>query len=255
MLAGLHGDEPCGVEALAALRDRFATTDLLRGSLVLIHGNLAAKGTRHTDGGVDLNRVFDLSFRESLPEAEWCSEHRRALELAPVLDELDGALDLHSASAPTEPFAIAMRGGVDVARGLGLEFVTHGWEDSSDIAEGVAVSRVARRGLPAMGVECGSHADPSGLATALRVVDGFLGTLGLLPPVSTPHAEPKVLEIFASIPRPDADWRFAQPLLGFAKLSEGDLIGPGVVAPKDCVALLPNDQVDVGKPCLYLAHP
>lgn len=250
VLGGLHGDEPCGVQALGWLRS--GELPLRAGTLVLIHGNLDAEGTRHTEGGVDLNRVFDLAFRDRLPEAEWAPEHHRALALAPLLDELDAAIDLHSASAPTEPFAIAMQGGVEVARQLGLRFVTHGWEVVSDIGAGVAVARVSGRGRPAMGVECGSHADASALQTAQRVVRGFLGALGLLDEQAGGEA-PSVLEVFASVPRPHAEFRFARPLRGFSALDEGELIGPDVRAPRRCIALLPNDDVEPGKPCVYLA--
>ncbi|MEM9072073.1 MAG: succinylglutamate desuccinylase/aspartoacylase family protein [Myxococcota bacterium] len=261
VLAALHGDEPCGLIAHRHILEQAqaGTFGLSAGTLVLIEANQAAAKLerRHTPTGDDLNRICDLAFEESLAPERWGYEHHRAIELAPVLDGLDAALDLHSASAPTVPFAVAMPGALEIAKALGVRWVTHGWDEASDIAEGVAIARVARLGRPAAAVECGQHRDPSAADVALKVIARFLAHLGLWNQHVDAGETARVLRVFASLPKPSHEFRFAQPIQGFEPVREGQLLGRGeddLRCPASGIAVLPNDRVPQGKNLVYLAR-
>ena len=272
VLAALHGDEPCGLRAHEWLLEhaRAGTLAFTGGTLVLVHGNLEATrlGVRYTPDGYDLNRICDLAFMETLPEAEWGYEHHRARALHPLLCALDAGLDLHSAHAPTEPFAIALEGSLEVARQLGVDWVTHGWEEASDVGSGVALARVSERGRPAVAVECGGHGElaqaegPAVRGTpeqvAIAVVPRFLRALGLWEgPAPSAERPPRVLRVHSILGKPSRAFRFLRPLRGFERLEAGQPLGSDrereVRCPIDCVALMPNDEVPLGKPYLYLA--
>ncbi|MEO0594354.1 MAG: succinylglutamate desuccinylase/aspartoacylase family protein, partial [Myxococcota bacterium] len=134
LIGSMHGNEPCGAYAVNKLHQelRLDTLNLERGSLVLVIGNPRAieEGSRFTHGGVDLNRVFDFEFLNTVPESEWAYEHRRAAEMRPYLEEWDAVLDLHSTSFPTEPFGIWPHGSPPSGLGeqLQLRTLTRGWE-------------------------------------------------------------------------------------------------------------------------------
>ena len=262
VLAALHGDEICGLEVHETLLHaaEAGTLPLARGTLVLIHGNPEATrlGVRHTPTGYDLHRICNLAFQRSLPEARWGYEHRRALALAPVLDDLDAAIDLHSASSPTVPFAVALPGAEELSRGLGVRWVTHAWHEASDIADGVALARVASRGKPAAAVECGQHHDREAPRVGWAIVRRFLRSLGLWDEPVEAGEQARLLRVFASLPKPSEGFRFVRPLEGFERVQEGQLLGrDGEVelrSPADGYAVLPNDAVPVGKNVVYLAR-
>lgn len=270
IVGSLHGDEPCGTRALARLREEFAAGRRLhRGTLVLIEGNPDALevGLRHTEGGSDLNRLFDMRFRRHLPRAQWGAEHRRALELAPVLDGLEAGLDLHSATSPTPPFgiaigAVAQRNPNDGAASLhlglklGLNHLTYGWERCSDVGAEVAMARV--RG-PAIAVECGQHGQGEADAKAWEVANRYLAALGMSDFDGPGSPECPIWSVEFSFDRPNASFRFSHALRGFEAMPEGGLIGEGGgetmrVPPGRWTALLPNDGVEVGKTMLFLAR-
>lgn len=263
ILGSVHGDERCGRLALAALRAEAETGTLgpLTGTLVLVHGNLAATevGLRYTDGGVDLNRLFRFDFERELAVADYCPEHHRAIALRPVLDELDAAVDLHSAASPTDAFAIAIpsEGSLDLAQKLGMRHVTHRWEGPAAIGDRVALARLGFRGKPAVAIECGQHATDEADAEALHVAKRFLVATGALAGVAP--ANPAVLlEVVAALPQPSKAFRFDRPIRGLDALARGQVLGRDgertVSVDYDCVAVLPNDRVPVGKPMIYLAR-
>ncbi len=262
VIAALHGDETCGLSVHHALHEAAmrGTLPLAAGTLVLIHGNLEATqlGVRYTPTGYDLNRICNLAFRATLPQSRWGYEHRRALELAPLLDDLDAAIDLHSAGAPTVPFAVALPGAEELSRTLGVRWVTHAWHEASDIADGVALARVASRGKPAAAVECGQHHDRQAPRVAWAITARFLRSLELWDEPVEPGERGRLLRIFASLPKPSAEFRFVRPLQGFERVREGQLLGRDrsseLRSPADGYAVLPNDAVPVGKNVVYLAR-
>ncbi|MEO0326257.1 MAG: succinylglutamate desuccinylase/aspartoacylase family protein, partial [Myxococcota bacterium] len=247
-----------------ALRDAFAAGTLaLRGEMVLIHGNpeATAQGRRYTSGGEDLNRVFNGAKRPG------CSEARRAEELRPLLETLDAALDLHTASAPTAPFAVALGGApsLALARKLGLGRVTYGWESRSDVGDGSVLAVVADRGGPAVAVECGQHEAEGARLLARRVTARFLravGSLGAVPgEAEADLPEASLLAIEGTLPKPAGSFRFARKMVAFERLEAGAILGHADGAPVrvpeslgGTYALLPNDRVPVGVPVVYFAR-
>lgn len=97
----IHGDEVGSLPAAAALLEDLDAGRLrFGGRLSVVLGNrpAALAGVRFVEQ--DLNRVF-------LPGPARSAEHRRALELMPLLDDADVFLDLHQTIEPTRSaFAI-----------------------------------------------------------------------------------------------------------------------------------------------------
>ena len=263
VIGALHGDERCGLSALLRLREAAERGELplLEGTLVLIHGNPEATeaGERHTAEGDDLNRLFDFHFEDILPLRQWTSEHHRAVALRPVLRSLDAALDLHSASIPTTPFAIAMpdHRSLELARHLGLEYVTTRW-DGAGLGEKVALAILVDGGKPGVAVECGHHDEAEAERRAHAFALRFLVAAGLLEG-EVERGSPRLLEVVSALRKPSAGFRFDRPIRGMDPLEAGEVIGRDgdalVRVDRDCFALLPNDSVAEGKPMLFVASP
>lgn len=269
VLGAVHGDERCGLEAIQALEAdlRAGRRHLYRGSVVLVHGNPAAtaEGRRYTRGGVDLNRQFDFRFVDDLPPERWSPEHHRAIALRPVLESLDAVLDLHSTTAPGEPFAIVdpEADASEIATRVGPEWVVTRWRGASAIPERTSIGVFRRLRRPALVVECGDHASPATFAFARRALDAFLCCIGVVdgpPPEARPTRRVTVVD---SLVKTDPGFRFARPLVGFSRLEAGEPLGArpdgspdldGPRAPDNCWAVLPNDRVPVGDDLLFFAQ-
>ena len=269
IVAAVHGNEPCGLVALSRIRRAVEAgeLDLRAGTLVLIHGNpdATAEGRRYTKGGVDLNRILDYHFVDGLPPSRWTPEHHRALALRPVLESLDAALDLHSTTAPTPPFAITSRlpSSRKLAEQLGLRHLTVGWEAPGLVSDRVMIGFLARRDVPGVGVECGQHHHPEAGEVAYGTAVRFMVAHGVVdPPNATAttgrHSPPVVVQVAEAIKKPSADFRFERELGGLQHLRAGDLLGSDrnleFRLKHDGYVLMPNDGVPVGQDMLYLAR-
>jgi len=166
--AGLHGNEPSGVEACRRILPELQQT-LLQGKVVCLAGNLKALDQGKRMLMHDLNRVWQAE------RVERDAADGPQPELGQEADELHGInkevqallrseesiilLDLHTTSAQTVPFLtmcdtlvnreFVQRLGVPVV--IGIE----------EYLSGPLLSYVMEQGFPAMAFESGCHSDPN----------------------------------------------------------------------------------------------
>ena len=257
----MHGNEPCGALAIQRIAGLFESRALVpaRGTVLLIHANPAATkvGRRHTVDGVDLNRLWDFGFCETLRPEAWSYEHQRALELRDVLGELDVFLDLHSAKTPTPAFGVSNgEGNVDVlAERIGISFLVQSWYG---LADKVIIGFLKLAGVPALSVECGAHRDPEIAEKAVAIAMSFLRATGAIEDGEPADVrELKRVHVVETITRPSREFHFAAPWKGFQRLESGTLLGRDRVTEirvsQPCYAVLPNEEVEVGDDVVYLA--
>jgi len=265
VVGALHGNEPCGLRAIERLREEAeaGTLPLRRGTVVLVHGNPDAtrRNRRYSEGGADLNRLFDFEFESRLRREQWASEHERAIALRPVFESVDAAIDLHSATEPTPAFVIttSVPQSAELGRAIGLRHVTRGWEDLNILSGKVFLALLTKRGKPSVAVECGQHEQAEANQTAYKAASRFLIALDLLDGDLVTQTEVQLLDVIRALRKPSPEFRFARHLEGLELLSKGTIIGSDgditVSVSEDRYALLPNDQVPVGIDMLYLAKP
>ena len=265
IVGALHGNEPCGLRAIDHLREQAEADDLpwSTGTAILVHGNPRAseQKRRYTQGGADLNRLFDFDFEEKLRPESWSFEHHRAIDLRPIFQDIDAALDIHSSTERTTPFVITSRapGSAELGKALGLAHVTRGWEDLNLLSGKVFLAMLTKRGLPSIAIECGQHgsraADENARFAALR----FLAATGILAGVTDPATDVATLQVVRALRKPSPEFRFARPLIGMELVKAGELLGSdgdiALHAAEDRYVLLPNDGVPVGIDMVYLARP
>ncbi len=261
-MGALHGNETGGLKAIErAMQEAEAFSGSLRaGTLILIHGNPRAteQGTRFSDGGCDINRLFGYGFVTDLAKAAWCYEHHRAFELQPLLGQLDALVDLHSASRPTQPFAVCdgTPEGIALARKTGCH-VTHGWDGPGMLMDHVSIGSLVARGKPALSIECGQHDEAATAENAYRVMKRFLGAVGV-----TSHevvtSDAPTYELFARVVKPTGEFQLNGDFSSFDRLEAGSVLGSGegvtITVDREAFLLLPTPTAVRGEDIVYLAR-
>jgi predicted deacylase len=188
-VAGIHGNEPAGIEATRRVFARLSSGDLpIRGEFVAFAGNLAGlqRGIRYQ--AKDLNRIWSeerISALRALPEGGRDAEDREQAQLLSAieaaLERARGAVhlaDLHTTSAAGIPFilfgdTLPQR---RFARAFPLPIII-GLEEQID---GVLTEYWTRRGCTTFAIEGGQHASPDSIDAIEAVLWIALARAGLL---------------------------------------------------------------------------
>ncbi|SEA13641.1 Succinylglutamate desuccinylase / Aspartoacylase family protein [Haloplanus vescus] len=165
VVAGIHGDEPCGPDAVEALLDD--PPDFQRPvKFVVANERALERDVRYVDE--DLNRAFPGD-----PDAE---SHERRLAHR-LLAELDGCatLALHSTQSYAHPFALVDTVDHETA-GRCARLPVDAVVETADYAEGRLISYPGT-----VEVECGLQWSEEAAANARELVTAFLAATGVLP--------------------------------------------------------------------------
>jgi hypothetical protein len=208
VVAGIHGDEPSGIEAVEEFRE--AAPELERPvQFVVANEEAAERGVRYIDE--DLNRAFPGD-----TDAE-THEGRLAAELLSIIEDRL-VLSLHSTQSYPEPFAIvAGLDDDDRFRSITPRLPVEAVVEAGPFTEGRLIS-VA----PTIEVECGLQRSAAAAVNASLVVDAFLRATG----VRSAPDEPRTLPVFRlthRIPKRNAD-EYAVHAENLSRVDPGDPI-------------------------------
>lgn len=269
LVGGIHGNEPAGPEAIAAVLDRLRERRApLRGRVVGLLGNRAALGTGRRYLGRDLNRgwsreavkaLFDPMAGGALPEDD---EQRDMLRsIAPLLAAADQPvvfLDLHTTSGDGPPFTCM----ADVLRNraIGLALPLPLILGIEEILDTTLLGYFCDLGHVAVAVEGGRSDDPATVAIHEAAAWIALVAERALPAAAVPdlarhrarlvqaaRGRPRVVEIRHRHVIQDGDRFEMRP--GFASFTPvrrgqpvaDDRHGP-VLCPEDGLMLMPRYQ-------------
>jgi len=219
ILCSVHGNEPCGVEALKKL---LPTLNLEKGTLTCILANpkAYAQNVRFTEA--NLNRVF--SQEENLTDEEKKSyEYERSKYLSKFLKASDYLLDLHSVTdTDCQPFVICSANSFDIAKQIDTNIILSGlYEIHSGSTDGFMNSL----GKYAICVECGQHADPQSIIFAEASIKRFLSILGMTTPIDfTPNKEIKYA-VAKYMYRTKTNFIPSREYKNFDPIKKGEVIG------------------------------
>lgn len=196
IIACTHGNEPVGLGAI-----RYLLSDLIlrRGKLYFIIGNpeaaqcyfsadceLGKEGARYIDK--NLNRLPE---KEALADSEHY-EFRRAAELLPILEEVDGVLDLHSTSSDAPPMLIC----VDEASARLVQDSLFPFSHViTNICEHISGKFLIEHCMQArlrILAECGQHECLEASQRAIDIALTFLHRMGLVEDFQAPDKEKEV---------------------------------------------------------------
>ncbi len=191
-VAGLHGNEPAGVEALERLF-RVLASELppCRGEVLGLAGNLTALASGRRYLVSDLNRSWTPRRIAAIRTQQNDAEQREQFELLEILEHtLRGReseaiiLDLHTTSADSIPFFTLgdtlrnreFAGRLELPLVLGIEEQIHG----------ALLEYLNGRGPITIGVEGGRHDDPASVVYHEHVLWTALVEAGCLNPADVP---------------------------------------------------------------------
>lgn len=198
-VAGLHGNEPAGVEALQRVFAQLPDPDEISGEILAVKGNVTAleQGVRFVD--TDMNRDWwSEAMTSDSPAGPPLSEdvERRELldTIGPVFRRSDGTpyvVDLHTTSGDTPPFVTigdTLRNrrfaqSVPLPMVLGLE----------EQLAATFLEYVNNRGCITMGCEGGRHDDPAAVDHLEAVAWITLAATGILGAARLPNPDPRAL--------------------------------------------------------------
>lgn len=236
VVAFTHGNEIVGGAALKRLAEQIGR--LRRGSVLAVVNNLRAMeaNIRHTADGRDMNRLWDaacLARLAAAAPASLCYEERRVLEVAPVIQEAEVILDLHSTSRPSPPhlvFRDDLRH-AELATRLGVKLMVTGLHEGAILGGGLCPDvglRPGERGdRLGFTLEAGQHTAPANVEHAWGVVTRMLHGLGMwdgeVAPVPPEFEVYEVIERFRQAPADTAPYRF---------VTSDDPVAPGRRGPQ-----------------------
>lgn len=204
-VAGLHGNEPAGVEALRrVLRRLDETRPPFRGELVALAGNLPAlrRGLRYVDE--DLNRIWTLDRvsalkgvardggRAACPLTEEARQQSRLMAALEAVFRRAGGrevfcMDLHTTSSESVPFLTfsdSLRNR-SFARSFPVPLVL-GVEEELD---GTLLDWIDHLGHVAVGIEGGGHRTPEAVVHLERAVWLALVSIGAVELADVPEPD------------------------------------------------------------------
>ncbi len=252
ILAGVHGNERGGIEAL---RRALPKLRIDRGTVLAGYGNPRAieRGTRSTEA--NLNRLFrDDAY---LTEQERKSyEYERAAFLRRYMEEADALLDLHGTSIPgSNAFAICEASAMELAGSLPVDLIVSGF----DILEpGATDYYMNSRGKVGICFECGYIEDSAAIQVGETAIDAFLKARGHVSGKIERRSQARI-GMFMKYRAKTDSFALLKPFGNFEFVDEGQLIGidgeDEVRAPKPSLILFAHNGRKLGDEVFLLGEP
>lgn len=196
-IAGLHGNEPAGVGAVARVLERLSPrAGRMQGDFVALAGNRRALNAHRRFIDRDLNRAWTDHRLDRLRDGDPERMESEDVEQVELLDAIEAVvgeargpvyvLDLHTTSGGGGPFTAfgdtlpnrAFAANVPVPMILGLE----------EQLEGTLLAFLGRHGLVAVVFETGQHEEPRAVDRAEAGIWLSAAAIGLLPEEALPEA-------------------------------------------------------------------
>ncbi len=217
-MAGVHGDERCGVEAFRSLLPKLK---IQRGSVAFVMGNPRAIDEVRHFVEADLNRMFqDQSALSEQDKASY--EYARAQVIKKSLDRSGALLDIHASSIPGSPaFAICEKNAGDIVPYLPVDLVVSGFDAVEPGGTDYYMNRNDRIGIC---VECGYLGDKKSTDIAKESIIAFLKARGHLDTDISPQQQ-RYLRMYRKYFTSTDSFTLAKPFENFECVARGQRIG------------------------------
>ncbi len=252
VIAGVHGDESCGVEAFSQLLPHFTIDN---GTVFFAYGNPRAiqKNVRFDE--FNLNRLFkDDDLISDDIKASY--EYGRAQQLKVYMDKSSAMLDIHASSIKNSRiFAICEPNSKDIVCHLPTDLIVSGFDD---IEPGGTDGYMNSNGKIGICLECGFGGDPISILVAIDGIFSFLRSRGHINDVPMPIKHQNNIRVFHLHHSKTDSFKLAKNFENFEKVAKGQLIGTDgieeVCAPKKCVILFAHNREAIGSEVFLLCQ-
>lgn len=261
VLGQVHGSEPCGRRAIETIIDdlEVGKKNLKSGTLTLVpcaNPKAASSNLRYLEE--NLNRVFEP---HDNPQSY---EQHLANHLAPLFEDADYILDIHSTMAPTLPYVFAQNDDAELYQwisAMNVPYIVKGWDniyppDGSEMnTEGYA----QRLGKLALTLECGQNNSKDADKMALRYLKRTLRYFDLMQYPKARYQGGSLTFNLEIMYRKEKEGHHCQPWKNFSGVKKGTALfqyedGYIEYAPFDATIFLPKADAEIGWDWLYLAR-
>ncbi len=253
ILAGVHGDERCGVDALFSVIAEIGNTNI-RGCVYYGVGNPPAieSGKRYIE--TDLNRVFRDWSLLSFSEQE-SYEYDRSKFLKMYLDRAEVLLDLHASfTESSRPFIICETDAEKIVTSLPIDTVVSGFDMVEPGGTDCYMNSIGKVGIC---VECGYLGNAHSEQVASQAIMAFLRVRGHISGEVVPKNQAYFRMYSLYTTRTD---RFVldKPFADFEEIRSGEIIGIDgdkiIRAGKDSVILFARSRNKTGEEAYLLGE-
>lgn len=250
ILAGVHGNEICGVKAFDKLIPQL---EIESGKVIFIYANLEAIKQDKRQIDFNLNRCLLNVQPENIVNT---LEGKTAREIIPYLNAADSMLDIHASfTKDSIPFVICGEKQIEYAKIFDAEIASFNWDEfepgSTDYFMNI-------QGKPGFGFECGYREDPKTQETAEKAVIKFLVYNGNIKGQLDKKEKQRVLRIKSIYKNKNSQFKIARYFADFEKLEERTLIGKdgdkGVYGDKDDILIFVTEREEINKECFLTAE-
>ena len=246
ILAGVHGDEVCGVETF---RKILSTLRIEAGTVICMFGNPRAIEARTRFVETNLNRLFmpDTVLKE---EQKLSYEYTRAQLIKSYLERADVLLDIHASFTPkSRAFVICEPVAYTIVETLPVDTVVSGFDAVEPGGTDYYMNTLGKIGIC---LECGYIGDKKSYEVAENGLNAFLQTRGhVRTEVRTTRIEQTYITVQTLYYAKSSVFRLTKRFADFETVPQGTAIGIDgtsiVKAPYDGVILFAQDTNKVGE--------
>lgn len=249
VLAGVHGDEKCGMEAFKKILSRLR---IERGRVLFGYGNPRAIETNKRFTEANLNRMFKDDDLLSKNDKE-SYEYTRAQFLKKYLDQADVLLDIHASYTPgSKPFIICESNANNIAKCLPFDLVVSGFDKLEPGGTDYYMNSTGKIGICA---ECGYLGDPRSTRTAEKSINAFLKARGHIAGSTHIYSQSSIQMRTIYITKTGC-FQLSKEFFDFEEIAIGQIIGTdddqSVVADWDGVIVFARNQQKIGEEAFLL---
>lgn len=217
ILAGVHGNETCGVKALDEI---IPTIEIENGKVIFIYSNLEAIKQNKRCIDKNLNRCF---LREQPQEIFNSLEGATAREIIPYLERADLMLDVHASFVERSlPFIILDEKNIGLANIFDVGIISYNWDAFEPGSSDYFMNMQNRPGIC---FECGYLGDEESLTRAKNTILNFLKFAGNIEGNLAIRNNQKFIRIQSIFKNYFAPFRKVKDLPDFWRANERTLIG------------------------------
>lgn len=243
ILAGTHGDEKCGIEAL---RKVLPNLGIKRGRVLFGYGNPRAIKTNQRFTEFNLNRMFKND--DSLSKLEKESyEYERAQFLKNYLNQTDALLDLHASRTPnSKPFVICEANSKEITKYLPVDLIVSGFDKVEPGGTDYYMNSIGKIGIC---IECGYLGNSESAQIAEESIFVFLKAQGHIKNGVSPRKQSYV-RIYDLYKTKTNNFTLSKPFNDFEEISKGQIIGidgeKEIRVEKESVVLFARNRKQIG---------
>jgi succinylglutamate desuccinylase len=251
ILAGVHGDEKCGVKAFKKI---LPNLKIEKGRVFFGYGNPKAIKADKRFTEANLNRMFKNDSALSLTEKR-SYEYKRAQFLKKYLDQADALLDIHSSfTQNSKPFIICEANAKGIVKYLPVRFVVSGFDKTEPGGTDYYMNHSGKIGIC---IECGYLGDPKSTEIAGKSILAFLNARGHITN-KTSFKKQSHIRIYDLYLSKTNYFALSKPFDDFEKISGGQIIGidggEKIRAKKESIILFARNRNQAGDEAFLLGE-